>query len=192
MQWFDEDKALHGIKKGSLKLLEVGSLSPDNLISKSPPFTLTRIDLNSQHPSIETQDFMERPLPRSEEDKFDIISLSLVLNYVPDPVIRGEMLRRTTQFLRAPKEGETETHFPSMFLVLPAPCVTNSRYLTEGRLKEIMESLGYVLVKRKLSPKLIYGLWRLDDAEAAKKKTRWKKEEVNSGQQRNNFAVTMK
>ncbi|KAF8248788.1 hypothetical protein K440DRAFT_623822 [Wilcoxina mikolae CBS 423.85] len=189
IQWLNEDKAV-ARGKGSLKLLEVGSLSPDNAVSKSPLFTVTRIDLHSQHPCIETQDFMGRPLPTSEDQKFDLISLSLVLNYVPDPVDRGEMLRRTTQYLRT--LNTEDPLFPSLFLVLPAPCVTNSRYLNEKRLGEMMESLGYTLVKRKLSPKLIYGLWRLNNLGAAQKKTKWKKEEVNPGKTRNNFAVTFK
>jgi 25S rRNA (adenine2142-N1)-methyltransferase len=83
-------------------------------------------------------------------------------------------------------EGEL---FPSLFLVLPAPCVTNSRYLDEERLEGIMESLGYKLVKRKLSSKLIYGLWCLREEP---RKVTWKKEEIRSGKSRNNFAVVMK
>jgi 25S rRNA (adenine2142-N1)-methyltransferase len=170
-----------------MRLLEVGCLSPHNAVSKSPLFEVTRIDLHSQHPAILEQDFMQRPLPTGDDERFDLISLSLVLNYVPDPVGRGEMLRRTTQFLRRGQvEGE---FFPSLFLVLPAPCVTNSRYLDEERLEGIMESLGYKLVKRKLSAKLIYGLWCLREEP---RKVAWKKEEVRSGKSRNNFAVVVK
>lgn len=40
---------------------------------------MTRIDLNSQGPGIEKQDFMDRPLPTSDQSRFDILSLSLVL-----------------------------------------------------------------------------------------------------------------
>jgi len=169
--------------------------SPDNAVSKSSVFTATRIDLHSQHPAIETQDFMQRPLPASDDGKFDLVSLSLVLNYVPDPAGRGEMLRRTTQFLRRCTEQEpgspTSGLFPSLFLVLPAPCVANSRYLDEARLQGIMGSLGYTPVKRKLSAKLIYGLWRLEATAGAAGRTKWKKEEVNPGKSRNNFAITM-
>jgi len=138
---------------------------------------------------------MQRQLPASDDDKFDLVSLSLVLNYVPDPAGRGDMLHRTTQFLRRYTGQEPENPssglFPSLFLVLPAPCVTNSRYLDETRLQRIMGSLGYMPVKRKLSAKLIYGLWRLEDTTGAANRTRWKKEEVNPGKSRNNFAVTM-
>jgi 25S rRNA (adenine2142-N1)-methyltransferase len=189
--------------KRKLRMLEVGSLSPDNAVSKSPLFSVTRIDLHSQHPGlIESQDFMLRPLPISDDDKFDVISLSLVLNYVPDPVARGEMLRRTVQFLRfepspqpeKPKRVENDSlarFSQSLFLVLPAPCVTNSRYLDERRLEAMMGSIGYAPVYRKLSSKLIYSLWRLDDDQAIKNPTKFKKEEVNPGKFRNNFAMTM-
>lgn len=178
------------------RLLEIGCLSPDNAVSKSRLFaSVARIDLHSQHPSIETQDFMQRPLPGCERDKFDLISLSLVLNYVADPAERGEMLRRTALFLRAsqPERGDRGGLFPSLFLVLPLPCIANSRYLDEKLLAEMMASLGYVQVKRKLSPKLMYGLWRLDDHGAHRREgLRWKKEEVNPGRNRNNFAITLK
>ncbi|KKK26741.1 nucleolus protein [Aspergillus rambellii] len=77
-----------------LRVLEVGALSTKNACSQNEGLDVTRIDLNSQEPGILKQDFMERRLPSSDDDRFHIISLSLVLNYVPDPVGRGEMLKR--------------------------------------------------------------------------------------------------
>lgn len=175
-----------------LRLLEVGALSPDNACSKSPMFDVRRIDLNSRHPSIETQDFMERPLPEKDHEKFDIISLSLVLNYVSLPTGRGAMLRRTTEFLRdrsfAQADSPLARLFPSLFLVLPAPCVTNSRYLNEDRLAEIMNCLGYVLIRSKLSAKLSYQLWRLNGGGTRHGVL---KKEVNPGKSRNNFAIVL-
>lgn len=176
-----------------LKLLEIGALSLDNACSKSPMFDVRRIDLSSRHPSIETQDFMERPLPKQGDEKFDIISLSLVLNYVPLPTGRGAMLRRTTKFLRHRNFDQADSPlaglFPSVFLVLPAPCVTNSRYLNEDRLAEIMNCLGYALIRSKLSAKLSYQLWRLNGGDA--RRGVFKKEEVNPGKSRNNFAIVL-
>ncbi|KAG0127973.1 putative methyltransferase-domain-containing protein [Tuber indicum] len=183
-----------------LRLLEVGALSPDNACSRSSLFDVTRIDLNSRDPSIEAQDFMDRPIPTTDEERFDIISLSLVLNYVSLPAARGGMLGRTTEFLRHTSlEGEegkgqesrlTEL-FPSLFLVLPAPCVTNSRYLDEKRLEEMMGNLGYRLARRKLSAKLIYQLWRhVGKAQSSGRQKEFnRKEEVNPGRTRNNFAI---
>jgi 25S rRNA (adenine2142-N1)-methyltransferase len=175
----------------------VGALSPDNACSRSSMFDVTRIDLNSRHSSIQTQDFMDRPLPADDAERFDIISLSLVLNYVSLPAARGEMLDRTTKFLRHPScdQGGLVTRlFPSLFLVLPAPCVTNSRYLDERRLADMMGSLGYRMVRRKLSAKLIYQLWQLSSADAGATvsgRRAFRKEEVNPGRTRNNFAISL-
>lgn len=189
MSWLPKDFVKTG---GKFRMLEVGALSTDNACSKSGLFDVTRIDLNSQGAGIKQQDFMERPLPTSENDKFDILSLSLVLNYVPDSSGRGDMLRRTCKFLLSePSLQLTEDQrafFPSMFLVLPAPCIANSRYMDEKLLAEIMNSLGYVLVKRKLTSKLIYYLWRL---ESVAEKKRFHKREVNPGGARNNFCILL-
>src|SRR5258705_7151282 len=83
MDWIKDVQPLKSVPDGALRLLEVGTLSPDNACSKSTIFQVTRIDLHSQHPDILSQDFMERPIPVADEEKFDIVSLSLVLNYVP-------------------------------------------------------------------------------------------------------------
>lgn len=175
-----------------VRMLEVGALSITNACSKSRLFDMERIDLNSQAEGITKQDFMERPLPRDELEQFDIISLSLVLNFVPNPVGRGDMLLRTLKFLKTQQYvGESQEFLPSLFLVLPAPCVTNSRYLDEEKLENIMESLGFVNVKKKLSNKLVYYLWRLEIS-TKKKIPTFKKEELRSGKSRNNFAIVLK
>jgi 25S rRNA (adenine2142-N1)-methyltransferase len=177
-----------------LRLLEVGALSTDNACSQSELFEIERIDLNSQVEGITQQDFMERPLPKDASEKFDIISLSLVLNFVPSPAGRGEMLRRTVQFLRQPPTHRDHNHlqyFPSLFLVLPAPCITNSRYLDVQRLEAIMRSLGYVMVLQKLSNKLTYYLWRATDLADRVRTESFKKVEVRGGGSRNNFAIVL-
>lgn len=181
--------------KAPLRLLEVGALSTTNACARSGVFEIERIDLNSQAEGIKQQDFMERPLPKLQEEKFEIISLSLVLNYVAEPVSRGEMLKHCLKFLRRPvgeERRELEAYFPALFLVLPAPCVTNSRYLDEAKLEAIMRSLGYEIVQRKLSNKLVYYLWRATEASPELKPETFKKIEVRSGKTRNNFAIVLK
>lgn len=144
------------------RMLEVGALSTKNACSTSKLFKIERIDLHAQSPGITQQDFMQRPLPINEEEKFDMISLSLVLNFVPDTKGRGEMLRRTTQFLRrSPTMKELAA---TLFLVLPAPCIENARYCTEERITLIMASLGYCLLQRKQTAKLVYYLWQWREA----------------------------
>jgi 25S rRNA (adenine2142-N1)-methyltransferase len=182
----------HALNGRHMRMLEIGALSTTNACSKSRLFEMERIDLNSQAEGIIQQDFMERPLPNDAKEKFDIISLSLVLNYVPDAIGRGKMLLRTVEFLKTLPYPETvyQEYFPSLYLVLPAPCVTNSRYLDESKLETIMESLGYVMVKRKLSNKLVYYLWTL--VSPAMKRPSFKKVEIRLGKDRNNFSVVLK
>lgn len=142
---------------------------------------------------------MERPIPDGPEaldrEGFDVVSLSLVVNYVGDAAGKGEMLRRVGKFLRRGNglqgEGALRDAIPALFLVLPAPCVLNSRYMDEERLKEILESLGYALKERKMSRKLVYYLWRFEGSDKARRKA-WKKEELKTGGARNNFVIVLR
>lgn len=177
-----------------LRLLEVGALSTSNEISKHPKkINVTRIDLNSQSPGIEQQDFMERPLPQSTEQMFDIISLSLVLNYVPDPNGRGELLKRLTQFLRPhvpQKDGKTAT-LPLLFLVLPLPCVSNSRYLDEETLLELMSSMGFSLANKKDTAKLCHYLFSWTETKQTPKFPKFPKKKLRDGPGMNNFCIVV-
>lgn len=180
-------------KFSRLSMLEIGALSTENACSKSGQFDIVRIDLNSQGEGILQQDFMERPLPTDDSERFDIISLSLVLNFVPDPKGRGEMLLRTVQFLRQPNQhtGSLRESFPSLFLVLPAPCVTNSRYLDEDKLEEIMASVGYTKLVSKVAQRLVYYLWRKVPSPSGTPVKRFSKKEIRPGASRNNFSITL-
>lgn len=173
-----------------LRVLEVGALSTKNACSMNESLDVTRIDLNSQEPGILKQDFMERPLPRGDHERFHILSLSLVLNYVPDALGRGEMLKRCVTFLTSSSpSGSSMSITPRLFLVLPLACVKNSRYLTESRLQDILQSLGFVLAESKETSKLIFQLWEYTGASSPKP---FKKELLNDGKIRNNFAIVIK
>ena len=220
--WLSSYEKMH--KNAGLRMLEVGALSVDNACARCDLFGggIERIDLTSRHPGIKEQDFMEKPPPKSEEEAFDVISLSLVVNFVGDLDGRGEMLRRVGQFLRARRIVDVTTQdgrkvgssmalddkqpgessndegqlLPALFLVLPAPCVNNSRYLDEERLETIMHVLGYSLVRRKMSSKLVYYLWLFSGLaerdEQTKAKSYFGKEEIRKGKDRNNFAIILK
>lgn len=192
MDWLPTD----AMKKLSSKfrMLEVGALSTRNACSTSGLFDSVHIDLNSQEPGIQEQDFMERPPPDDESEKFDIISLSLVLNFVPDAAARGKMLQRTLSFLHdlpdAATTPETSSVFPVVFMVLPRSCVDNSRYMTEKRFQEIMNALGYSRTQRKMTQKLAYSLWRKGGTPTTMT-AKFPKQEVNPGRTRNNFVITL-
>jgi len=190
MEWLKP--VVSDLKSRPLRMLEVGALSTNNACSKSGCFEIERIDLNSQGEGILQQDFMERQQPKNEEGRFDIISLSLVLNYVPDYRQRGNMLLRTLDFLRLPTVSNPtlDSSFPCLFLVLPEPCISNSRYLDEKRLEDIMRSLGYEKAKSKATRRLVYYLW---------KRTRdmpafipdYLKKEIHRGSSKNNFSIVL-
>lgn len=183
MEWLEE---LCPKPPKSLRLLELGCLSVDNACSRSGVFEeVVRIDLHSQHPDILQQDFMERPLPNSDADRFDVVSCSLVVNYVPDPQVRGDMLVRTATFLRHTSQPRP---FPSMFLVLPAPCVRNSRYFDEKTLLDMLSCIGYDLVKTKETSKLCY--WLFTHSKPPRLRP-FKKRLVNDGKSRNNFTILL-
>lgn len=71
------------------RLLEVGALKPDNYAACGSWLDVTPIDLRSRHPLIREQDFLEMDAEENEA-KWDIISLSLVVNFVPERKDRGE------------------------------------------------------------------------------------------------------
>ncbi|MCJ1456127.1 hypothetical protein MMC28_006486 [Mycoblastus sanguinarius] len=196
VNWLDDEKknATAGEQR-KLRMLEVGALRIDNQCSRSGMFDMERIDLHSQHPEIREQDFMQRPIPavgELENEGYDVLSLSLVVNFVEDAATRGDMLKRVGGFLRlyAGVDQNMEKLLPSLFLVLPAPCVTNSRYLDEERLEALMERLGYTRTKRKMSAKLIYYLWRYNGTVTWETQS-FKKTEVRIGSSRNNFAIVL-
>jgi 25S rRNA (adenine2142-N1)-methyltransferase len=72
------------------RLLDVGAVRPDNYRACESWIDVTPIDLHSRHPSILEQDFlrMDQGLHR---EAWDIISLSLVLNFVPNGKDRGTL-----------------------------------------------------------------------------------------------------
>lgn len=164
--------------------LEIGSLDCENCISTCGIFNpVTRIDLNESNNSrgILRQDFMERPLPTNEDSRFHLISCSLVLNFVPTPLQRGQMLKRFDQFLKGPK---------LLFLVLPLPCINNSRYMDHTYLTEMMAHLGYDLLKHHESKKLYYSLFT--QRRQPTNDTRFTtKKPLHDGPKMNNFCILL-
>ena len=66
----------------------MGALKPDNYAECSRWMEVTPIDLRSNHPHILQQDFLEMDL-EGNTGEWDAISLSLVVNFVPEPPERG-------------------------------------------------------------------------------------------------------
>ncbi|OMJ15648.1 25S rRNA-methyltransferase [Smittium culicis] len=162
-----------------LKLLDVGCLDPFNYKKEFSWIDPVCIDLNSQHHKIIKMDFLSVPIsslspqlpaynadnynsdsetqsPNDEEScagPFDIVSLSLVVNFEGDIIKRGEMLRHSKRLLNP--NGY-------LFLVLPLPCINNSRYFDHSRLLQIASHLNFTTVEFHHSNKLAYYLFQLD------------------------------
>lgn len=206
----------HAPRRPPIHILEVGALSTQNALNIPEVTCVRRIDLRSTAAGIEECDFMAFPPPSAPDGSgewrgrrgYDVLSVSLVLNYVPDAKGRGDMLRRTTEFLAPSLSGSADADeqgeaavvgrplLPSLFLVLPAPCLHNSRYLTPEHLETIMSSLGYSLTNQKTTQKLYYSLWHYDATKREEwrnqgQPTRFPKREINSGGGRNNFCIVV-
>lgn len=78
------------------RLLEVGALKPDNYQSCQSWIDNTPIDLKSQHPDILEQDLLKLDQTENRE-KWDMISLSLVLNFTPNAEDRGKHCSKGAQ-----------------------------------------------------------------------------------------------
>lgn len=185
-----------GSQATPLRILEVGALSTTNALNIPKRTLVRRIDLRSNAEGIEEQDFMTLPPdePWEGDVGYDIVSLSLVVNFVGDAKGRGEMLARTSRFLRVQPGCGAQGVLPVLFLVLPLPCVDNSRYLDEARLGAIMASLGYEKREVKRTSKLYYSLWRhntLHSEGGEQRGGQFRKTEVRTGKDRNNFCIVL-
>ncbi len=170
----------------ALALLDVGALR-NNYTEQSSWITPFCIDLNSQSPEIQQQDFMTlEPRP------FDVVCLSLVLNFVEMPLARGRMLLHARQFL---EQSSAENWTPLLYIVLPLPCVSNSRYMTHEHFVALMKSIGFSAASHHHAKKIAYYLFELDreksnDARSDAEKQSTKKK-INDGKVRNNFCILL-
>lgn len=101
-------------------------------------------------------------------------------------IVTGKMLRLIHGQLR--DNGH-------VFLVLPRPCIENSRYLDNELLTRIMRHVGFkeVVRKDKEGAKVVYSLWQkqkpIRDSAATELAT---KRVLRTGGKRNNFCVLLK
>lgn len=117
---------------GKINLLDVGAISGE-VYTNYKFINTTSIDLNSQSPLVIQQDFFKL----QPSIKYDIVCLSLVVNFVSEPDKRGLMLSLVRKHLS--ENG-------LFYLVLPLSCVTNSRYFTHNLLVEMVGEMGYSLL----------------------------------------------
>ncbi|KAG6832723.1 hypothetical protein H0H92_012295 [Tricholoma furcatifolium] len=175
-----KDAGFHRGRSSKLRLLEIGALKPDNYSACTSWIDSTPMDLRSRHPSIIEQDFLQIDVEEHRQ-KWDIISLSLVLNFVPEPRDRGRMLLLAHDILTAGGH---------LFLALPLPCVNNSRYVDLSYLAALMEAIGFTLIHERWKDgrKMIYWLYHKTDPSGASFEPFGKKSVLRQGN-RNNFCI---
>jgi 25S rRNA (adenine2142-N1)-methyltransferase len=165
-------------------LLDVGAVRPDNYHSCASWIDVTPIDLHSRHPSILEQDFL-RMDQDCHREAWDIISLSLVLNFVPDGKDRGRMLVQAYSMIRP---GGL------CFLALPFPCVNNSRYMTLEYMRELMHAIGFSQLEERWKPggKMIYWLYEKQPPPETRAGEHFSRKKVfRQGRNRNNFHIIL-
>jgi 25S rRNA (adenine2142-N1)-methyltransferase len=147
------------------------------------------MDLRSRAPGIIEQDFLLLDLsspPSGHQERWDVISLSLVVNFVPSPHDRGKMLRVAHAALK--EDG-------LLFLALPAPCVTNSRYLTSQHLLSLLGAVGYKILEERCRPGGRMAYWLLQKIKPSTDLdtdgTFTKKNVLRTGNDRNNFSILL-
>ena len=156
-----------------IKMLDVGAITGETYL-KYKFLEVTSIDLNSQSLLVKKQDFFDL----TGDIKYDIIGLSLVVNFVPEHGKRGQMLFKSRSLLN---DGGR------LFLVLPLACVNNSRYFDESILFDMMTSFGFVVEQKHLSQKLAYYLFR---KVAKVDLVIFRKKQLNNKPGLNNFSIT--
>ncbi|KAL1947575.1 hypothetical protein VTO73DRAFT_13299 [Trametes versicolor] len=184
--WLRELDITSTMKEKNARLLEVGALKPDNYASCAAWVDVTPIDLHSRHPLIQEQNFLLMD-PVEHRECWDAISLSLVLNFVPDAKDRGRMLHLAHTMLAS--EG-------LLFVALPLPCILNSRYLTPEHFQGLMTAIGFEQVRTRWREggKMAYWLFRKTSAPASttyQDHLLYQKKTVFRQGDRNNFVILL-
>lgn len=190
----------HDRNQPKFRVLDVGAIT-GTAYNKYRWVDATSIDLHPQGENVQKYSFFDFPVPTKDEEKFNMVALSLVINFVGDVRKRGEMLRHVHKYL------PTAEGVPGFcFLVLPLSCLTNSRYVNQSHLRAILSSLGFDVLKQSDSAKLSRWLLqakplaeRMAAAEASENPaasadwdgTAFKKRDINPGTNRNNFAIVV-
>jgi 25S rRNA (adenine2142-N1)-methyltransferase len=165
-------------EKRPTRLLEVGAINTELLdASKSSsesaphhangiPLNISRrrggglqvrsIDLRSMHPEIEQADFLAIPLTDNEQEKYDVIVCSMVLNCVTTPIQRGKMVKRLFQFL---SPGGL------CFITIPKSCLTLSPYMDRLKFQEALAFTGLEVLETKETPKIAFFICERPDPE---------------------------
>ncbi|XP_078618952.1 uncharacterized protein LOC144886285 [Branchiostoma floridae x Branchiostoma japonicum] len=158
-----------------LRLLDVGAL--DNHYHRHGWLDCTAIDLNPQTDRVTKADFFDYQV--EEGCEYDVVVLSLVINFVGDPKKRGDMLRHCCQVTK--ENGH-------LFVVLPLPCLSNSRYLTHQLFSDMLDCLGFQKLGCHDSKRLSFLMFQRTGKRRSKS---FPKQVVRTGPSHNNFSIVL-
>lgn len=145
-----EEKRLNAVfsKDHPLRLLDVGAL--DLNYKQACWISAKAIDLHPQLPSIEKADFFELD---DSNMSYDVVAISLVLNFVGSPDLRGMMIKKAFK-MTANSNGY-------VYIVLPLYSLENSALTTANEFAvEIEKNCCCRLVDFSRSKKLIFFLFQ--------------------------------
>ncbi|WFD32736.1 25S rRNA (adenine(2142)-N(1))-methyltransferase [Malassezia sp. CBS 17886] len=180
--------------KTHLRILDIGAIAGTAYAKWKHWVNTTSIDLNPRAAHVHRADFFEWPVPAADGERYDVVGLSLVVNFVGDLAQRGAMLLHAHQYLHTGGY---------VYLVLPLACVQNSRYLTHDHLRAIVQSAGYRVTRQEDSARLTR--WLLQQVPSSRAPPRtlqeardqfwdgcvYKKRELVPGTHLNNFCILM-
>ncbi len=135
-----------------LRLLDVGAVTL-NYTRERGWIDCRAIDLHASGPGIEAMDFMALPCDAAE-CVFDVVVLSLVLNFVGDAAARGDMVYKAARH-----------HLPvggMLVVVLPLACVDNARFCDEATLTALLAACGLQTLRAHRSKSLFYAAYTLE------------------------------
>lgn len=161
-----------------LRLLDVGALAP-NYRQHDSWICWRGIDLHARDPAVEELDFFDL---EPGQAACDLLALSLVLNFVPEPRRRGDMLLKAGRHL--PLGGLA-------FVVMPLACIQRSRYCDQATFMAALQYAGFKVLQTSTTKLLArYIVEKVADGpqeDMALPLALQRRTEVNPGPQRNNF-----
>lgn len=139
-KWVEMTLTRIGDTKGRT-LLDVGAINSLRYEAGVSPLHLASsraIDLHvlDKSSAVEEADFLELNIGK---EQYDIVVLSLVVNFEPDPRRRGEMMLKANGLLRSSDYG-------LCFFVLPKACFEHSRYFSYELFAGLCTDAGFEVV----------------------------------------------
>lgn len=160
-------------RPSALRLLDVGALSLN--YQRQRWIEARAIDLRSACPGVQAIDFFDLD---EGEPLYDVVVLSLVVNFVGDARRRGDMVHKAARHLK-----------PNglLFLILPLACVDNSRYCNQEKIQQLLNDFGLDERAVHQSKCLYYAVFEL--VHPGRPRTPRARTQVRHGDNHNNFCV---